>query len=62
MKSQTEIIKKINELKKEHDWMSKCRNNEGIGNKVGCIIRESRNKNLDKLDAQIRILEWILEK
>ena len=60
MKSQTEIMKKIDELKKEYDWMSKCRHEDGIGKRVGCIVRESRNKNLDKLDAKIKILEWIL--
>ena len=60
MRSEKEILKKLESLRKEHDWISKCREEGGLGQKVGCIVRESREKTLERLKNQIEILEWTI--
>lgn len=62
MRSEKEILKKIEEIRKEYDWMSRCQQEGGMGKRVGCMMKESRDKAMEKLKNQIEILEWILEK
>ena len=60
MKSKKEVTKKLESLTKEYDWINKCRQENGLGQKVGCMLRESQEKIKERLRGQIEILEWIL--
>jgi len=60
MKSEKEVAKKLESLTKECDWINKCRQEKGLGHKVGCMFRESQEKIKERLKSQIEILEWIL--
>lgn len=62
MRSEKEILKKLESIQKEYSWLNKCRHESGMGQKLGCMVRESRDKTIAKLKSQIEILEWILEK
>ena len=60
MKSEKDVSKKLESLKKEYSWITKCREEGGLGQKAGCMARESREKTVERLKSQIEILEWIL--
>jgi hypothetical protein len=60
MKSEKEVLKRLQNLRKEYDWVSRCREEKGLGQKVGCVVRESRSKIIERLKNQIETLEWVL--
>ena len=56
MKNEKEILKKFESFKKEYSWINKCKEEGSLGQKVGCMARESREKTIERLKNQIEIL------